>query len=406
MKRAIGILAVFVLMASVVIAQETTPLPPENPAQRVGAQKVADLDGVKIYEYYKNCAVDVKVAITLETGEILEAGGSGSFWDKEGHVLTCAHVVRVPNDQIPFLFGPPAKIISYEYSVSIAATNRAWKAEIVGWNHDDDSALLKAQDIDPKDFNVAKLGNADSLKVGERVYALGSPFGLSDSYTTGTVSALHRYLGSNYLEDYIQSDVSVNFGNSGGPMINAQGEVVGINARMAVMGGNMTFAVPLNLMNIEQLKKGEVRLPWFGAEALINNFRRYSTEQDAMIEDLSQLNKLTGIRDIDHLSLLAKLSYKDRWAIVTLVDETKSADGKLSPAKRAGFKKGDLITKVNGKVVAGGMDIRRIIVGMPLDKEFEVEYIRIDKSGVPQTVTAKLKLEKKPPPKMNGGHNH
>ncbi len=398
---------VFALLASLGAgAWSQEPPPEQNPQPKIGAQQVNDLNGIKIHEYYKDCVVDVKVAMTLETGEVLEAGGSGFFLDKEGRVVTAAHVVRVENDMLQAMFAPPLKIVSYDYSVSLASKNRAWKAEIVGWNHHNDSALLKTLDIDPVDFSVAKLGNSDNLKVGERVYALGSPHGHSDSYTSGTVSGLNRRLGASYLEDYIQSDVSVNFGNSGGPMINSQGEVIGINVRMAVRGGTMTFAVPLALMDMEQLKKGEVELPWFGVEALVDNFRRYGTEQNAMIEDLAQLNKLTGIRGIETLALLAKLTYKDRWAIVMTMDESKAPDGKQSPAKRAGLKKGDIITKVNGKAVKGGMEIRQIIVGLPRDKELEIEYLRIDRLGVPQTATVKLKLENKPPPKANGHNGH
>ena len=390
--------------------QETTPLPPEDGVQRVGAQKVPDPDGVKIYEQYKDCIVDVQVTVTIEDGQVFSFGGSGALYHEDGTILTAAHVVKEENDQVRAgFFGERIlKIVSYEYWVEFKNKNRKYKAELLGANIYNDTAFLKMQDFDPAGYAVAKLGNSDSVRVGERVYALGSPFGLSLSLTSGTVSALHRYINGldAYLQDYIQSDTSINLGNSGGPMINSQGEVIGINVRAAQAGGDLMLAVPINMVEVEQLKKGSAEIPWFGLEALVENFRRAGTEQMPMIEDLTALNKLTGIRDIDHLKTLAKLTYKDRWAVVHLIDETKSPDGKHSPAKRAGLKKGDIITKINGKPISGGMEIRRMVVGNPLDKEMEVEYIRIDKSGVPQTAIVKLKPEKKPLPKMDSGHNH
>lgn len=370
----------------------------DGPAvQKIGNQKVPDPDGVRIFEQYKDCVVDVKVTVTLETGEVLNFGGSGALIDKDGTVLTAAHVVKEENDQVRVgFFGQTVKIASYDYWVEFKNKNRSYHAELLGANVFNDSALLKMNDFDPDGYSVAKLGNPDNLKIGERVYALGSPFGMSLSITSGMISQLHRYVGATYLEDFIQSDTSINPGNSGGPLINSQGEVIGINVRGARMGGPLMLAVPLTMVDFDQLKKGNVELPWFGLEAMIENFPRTGTEQNTMIEDLAILNKLTGIRNIDHLSLIAKLTYRDRWALVTVIDEMKSPDGKAAPAKRAGMRRGDLVTKINGKPVKNGMEIRRAVVANPLDKELEIEYIRIDKLGVPQTLTAKFKAEKKP----------
>jgi serine protease Do len=378
-----------------------------GPQPPIGNQKVADPEGVKIFEQYKDCVVDVKVSVTLETGETIQFGGSGALIDKDGTILTAAHVVKKENDMIQRdPFSPSEKIVSYDYWVMFKNKNRMYHAELLGANPYNDSALLKAQDFDASEYSVAKLGSSEKLKIGERVYAIGSPFGISLTLTAGTVGQLHRYLGATYLEDFIQSDTSINPGNSGGPLINSQGEVIGINTRGGRAMGNIMFAVPMTMIDLAQLKKGSTELPWFGLEALIENFARTGTEQNAMIEDLAVLNKLTGMRNIEHLSLLAKLTYHDRWAVVTQVDERKSPAGEQSPAKRAGLRKGDLVTKINGHAIRNGMEIRQTVVATPLGKELEIEFIRIDKLGVPQTQTAKLKLEKKPAaaPQDHDGH--
>lgn len=397
--RAGSLVAIFSLMVMLVFGQE---------APKQDAPKTLDSEQSKIFESFKDSAVDVQTTLVLETGESLNFAGSGTFIDKEGTVLTAAHVVKLENDQLPQFFGPPVKIVSYDFWVVMRSKNRTYHAEIIGTNIANDSALLKVMDIAVNDFVPAKIGRSDSLKIGEKVYAIGNTFGtFSNSLTSGHISGLHRHLGTEYLEDFIQSDTSINPGNSGGALINEKGELVGINTRGNRMGGSLALSVPINFINLDQLRKGDVALPWFGAEALIDNFPRAGGPDASMVEDLSFLNKLTGLRSTEQLKMLAKISYKDHWAIVGLVEEIKRGD-KVSPAKRCGIKRGDLIVSVNGKPVQDGMEVRKAVVEIGAAKEFEIEYLRIDKDGVVSKMSCRIMLEKKPAngPQNQGGHRH
>lgn len=378
-------IGVFLIFSTLVFAQE-------------------DSEGQKIYEQCKDAGVDIKTKIQFENGEEVTYGGSGFFLpEKDGSIGTCAHVVKIKDDQLVIedFFGKVTiKVKSYEYSVVVASKNRKYKAELVGVNVYSDTAILKALEIEPADYSVCKIGDSKKLKVGERIYALGVPYGLSGSFTAGKISGLNRHLDLEYLENYIQSDISINSGNSGGPLINSKGEVVGINVRGATQGGNLVLSVPMNLFRPDQLKTGEVSLPWFGMEAMVNNFPRMGIKDKPRFQDLAELHKKTGMDDPESLVLLAKLTDANNpdiesWAVVTTVEESKT-DGKFAPAKIGGLKKGDLIKKVNGNKVQNGMDIRLTVLEIPLGKEFEIELVRIEKGGMPKNLTVKVTLQKKP----------
>src|SRR3989344_4003772 len=388
--------------------QETTPPPPEGDAvQRIGAQKVQDFDGIQIFNRYKNVVVQVDTFLQLENGQVVGGGGgSGLFVDKDGHILTNNHVVKFDTDSIGGMFGPPIKITGYEYWIVLKNKNKKWKAELIGANKYNDTALLKAIDADPNDYEIADFGDPDQMHEGDKVYALGAPFGLAGTFTAGTVSVMHQVIDLNYIEDFIQMDCPINPGNSGSPLINSQRKVVGINSATIRGADGMHFAISVKLVNLNQLKSGEVEMPWFGAEAMVMNFPRTGPEAKPGFQDLRFLNEKTGIENPEVLLMLAKLSYGDRHAVVTMVDQIKMPDGNVAPAKKAGLMKADIITSVNGKAISSGMDLRRIIVDLKPGVEIEVSFTRVEKTGAPKAMTVKLKLEKKPPPKMNGGHNH
>ncbi len=371
-------------------------------------QKVNDPESSKIFNFYKNVVVQVETVLQLEDGQMVGGGGgSGFFVDNEGHLLTNNHVVKFDGDSIGGgFFGPPMKIVGYEYWVTLKNKNKKWKAELIGTNKYNDTALLKAVDADPTDYAIAEFGDPDQLTEGDKVYALGAPYGYAGTFTSGQVSVMHQVVDFHYIEDFIQTDCPINPGNSGSPLISLAGKVIGINNLTIPGADGMHWALSIKLVNLPQLKKGEMEMPWFGAEAMVLNFPRTGTEAKPGFQDLRFLNEKTGIEDPEILLMLSKLSYHERHAVVTMVDLSKSPDGRLSPAKRAGLMKGDLVLTFNGKAVNNGMDLRRLVVDLHPGSEVEMTVTRVEKNGVPKTLTLKCKLEAKPAPKMTGGHNH
>lgn len=181
--------------------------------------------------------------------------GSGSIIDKEGHILTNYHVV----EGAQFL------------EVTLSDGSR-WEARVVGVDPDNDLAVIKI-DAPPERLTVIPMGNSDSLRVGQRVLAIGNPFGLQGTLTTGVISSLGRTMraaNGRLMRGIIQTDAPINPGNSGGPLLNTRGEMIGINtAIFTPTGGSVGigFAIPVNTAKrvVPQLiAKGYVSHPWLG----------------------------------------------------------------------------------------------------------------------------------------------
>jgi len=181
----------------------------------------------------------------------LEKGlGSGFLIDKGGHVLTNNHVVDGA-DRVQV----------------ILSDGRRLKGKVIGTDKTDDLAVVKVDGL--SGIEPVKMGDSDKLQVGELVMAIGSPFGLDQTVTVGVVSARGRRLdGTPYaFEDFIQTDASINHGNSGGPLVNMNGEVVGVNSRIAGEGTGIGFSVSSNVARrVTQalVKDGKVRRPFIG----------------------------------------------------------------------------------------------------------------------------------------------
>ena len=239
--------------------------------------------------------------------------GSGFVIDKDGFIVTNNHVVEGA-DQIKVIF----------------ANEKEFDAEVVGRDPNTDLALIRIKSTEQ--LPIITLGDSDTLKVGEWVVAIGSPFGLERTVTAGIVSAKGRVIGSGPYDDFIQTDASINPGNSGGPLINMKGEVVGINTAIIASGAGIGFAIPINLARgiIEQLKdSGEVTRGWLGVA----------------IQDLSsELAEYYGL--------------KDRTGV--LVTDVFPGD----PADRAGIKAQDIILEVDGKPVKTTRDLTGLVAGL------------------------------------------
>ncbi|MFO1205611.1 MAG: DegQ family serine endoprotease [Burkholderiales bacterium] len=257
------------------------------------------------------------------------SAGSGVVVDSDrGFVLTNHHVVQ--NAQ--------------EIAVTLK-DRREFKAKLIGSDAGTDIALLK---IDAPDLRAAKFGNSDRLAVGDYVVAIGNPFGLGQTVTSGIVSALGRSgLDIEGYEDFIQTDASINPGNSGGALVNLKGELIGINtAIIGPSGANIGigFAVPSNMVRavMTQLAKfGEVRRGVFGV-----------TSQD-LTPDMARALKVSASQG------------------AAIVDVAAG-----SAAEKAGLKPADVVVAINGRPVKGSLDLRNQLGLVPVGEKVEITLQR------------------------------
>ncbi len=272
--------------------------------------------------------------------------GSGFVIDAEGLIVTNNHVIA-DADEITAVFNDGSKL----------------KAEIIGKDSKTDLALLRVKPDKP--LKAVKFGNSDRLRLGEWVIAIGNPFSLGGSVTAGIVSARNRDINSGPYDNYIQTDAAINRGNSGGPLFNLQGEVVGVNtAIISPSGGSIGigFAVPANtaMAVLDQLREfKEVRRGWLGV--------RIQQVTDDIAESL-------GIKPV-------------RGALVAGVDDK-------GPAKPAGIEPGDVIIKFDGRDIKEMRDLPKIVGDTPIGKDVPVIVIR---KGKEETKTVRLgRLEDTP----------
>jgi S1-C subfamily serine protease len=211
-----------------------------------------------------------------------QGSGSGSIIDTKGHILTNHHVVA--NAQ--------------KLEVTLADGSK-WPAKLVGSDPDNDLAVIKIE-VPKEKLKVIPMGDSKNLKIGQKVLAIGNPFGLQRTLTTGIVSSLGRTIRSEVgtlIEDVIQTDAAINPGNSGGPLLNSEGEIVGINsAIISPSGGSVGigFAIPVNTARRvvpELISKGYVTYPYIGAtiQSLIPEMAKYlklKIERGAMISEV------------------------------------------------------------------------------------------------------------------------
>ena len=250
----------------------------------------------------------------------VHAQGSGFIVSPDGVILTNAHVVRDAKNVIVKL-----------------TDRREFQAKVLGADPKTDVAVLK---IAAKNLPVVPLGSARDLKVGEWVLAIGSPFGFENSVTAGVVSAKGRSLPDDSFVPFIQTDVAVNPGNSGGPLFNTRGEVVGINSQIYSRTGGyqgLSFAIPIDLAS-------KVR------EQIVATGKASHARLGVAIQEVNQT--LAESFGLD----------KPEGALVTSVD-------KNGPAASAGLKSGDVIRKLNGQPVVASGDLPAMVgQAMPGDK--------------------------------------
>ncbi len=281
---------------------------------------------LSLIEIFENSEAGVvKVNVQRTEGDVSPIGvGSGFVFDKKGHIITNAHVVKdAVKVVITFLDG------------------RSYNAEIIGIDSFTDIAVIKVN-ADLSLLHPLSLGDSSNLKVGESIAAIGNPFGLSGSMTSGIVSQLGRLLPSDVgysIPDVIQTDAAINPGNSGGPLLNMRGEIVGINTAIQSTTGEFTgvgFAIPSQtIAKIVPflIQNGEYKHPWIG---------------------------ISG-RDIGP-DLARVLDLKDAvgFLVVTVVPD--------SPASRAGLHGSDNVIEVDGIQYTIGGDIILSVDGVEVRK--------------------------------------
>ncbi len=266
----------------------------------------------------------------------ITSGGSGIIIDRDGYILTNNHVVSNATD------------------IQVKDANgHEYRAKIIGTDPASDVALIQVQDAEFKTDQVAEFGDSDAIKVGDWAIAIGNPFGLDLTVTVGVISAKGRSNlaiggGGPSYQNFIQTDASINFGNSGGPLINIRGQVIGLNTAINTQGQGISFAIPINLADniIEQLRTdGQVVRGFLGmAPRELDDAKREALKLD---------------RDVKGV----------------FVDEVQEE----TPAERGGLESGDVITHIDRTPVDDPSMFRFIIAEKKPGTKVKLSILRDSK---------------------------
>lgn len=296
------------------------------------------------YDFFRKFFEEMPEGSAPQPFEKRSSLGSGFILSKDGYVITNNHVVENADEIIVRL-----------------NDRREFKAELVGKDKKSDIAVLK---IEGKNLPVVKIGNSSSVKVGEWVLAIGTPFGFDHSVTSGIVSAIGRSLPNENYVPFIQTDVAINPGNSGGPLFNLDGEVIGVNSQIYSRTGGfmgLSFAVPINVtMDVyKQLRDdGRVSRGWLGV--LIQDVNAELAESFGMKRPIGAL-------------------------VAKVIDD--------SPAADAGFEVGDVVVKFNGDEVSFSSDLPPMVGIRKVGDQVPVEIIRHGKTKTLNVTIAQLPEE-------------
>ena len=271
--------------------------------------------------------------------------GSGVVIDDKGHILTNQHVIALA-DRIRISVGD----------------GREFDAKLIGADPNNDLAVLKAEAAG--DLPWIPLSISSDLMVGEPVIAIGNPFGLSNTVTTGVISAIDRSVRTEnrVYHGFLQTDASINPGNSGGPLLNAEGKLVGINTAVYNGGEGIGFAIPVDVARrvvLELIQHGEVTPVWLGLD--------FQDLNAGLHEALDLPEDLAG----------------------ALVNRVR----KRSPGARAGLRRGDVVTQADGHRVASARDFFEILITVTPRQVVEISYWRDGKTGTLGVTAEKVPSE-------------
>jgi serine protease Do len=268
--------------------------------------------------------------------------GSGFIIKEDGVVITNNHVIKDAED------------------ILVRIGTKEYKAKVLGADPYMDIAVLKMETKDK--FKAVKFGDSDKARVGDWVVAIGNPFGLGGTVTSGIISARNRDINLTRYDDFIQTDASINQGNSGGPLFNLEGEVIGINTAIIAPGQSgsigIGFAIPANAAStvISQLIKfGETKRGWLGVR----------------IQEVTK-----EIADVEKLK-------KPRGALVASVGEN-------SPADKAGIKAGDIILEFDGKKIDTMRKLPKVVANTKVGKSVQIQIWRNKKLATKKLTLGRL----------------
>jgi putative serine protease PepD len=297
------------------------------------AQPVASGSALSVNSIYKNTYRGVVEITARSNGGSAE--GSGFVYDSSGHIVTNQHVVDGAQ------------------SISVRFWNgKTYSAQLVGSDSSTDLAVIKVNAPDSQLYPLT-LGSSSKLAVGDPVVAIGSPFGLEETVTSGIVSALHRSIDSPAqfaISDTIQTDAAINHGNSGGPLLNAQGQVVGVNAQIRSDSGDnagVGFAIPSDTVRSI-------------AGQLISNGKAVHAYLGVALDSTASSARVADVRP-------------------------------GTPAAKANLRSGDVVTAVDGTTVDSAEALTRVI---DAHKPGETVTVKISRGG--KTITAQVKLASRP----------
>lgn len=337
-------------------SNETTPSESETvPTSKPQASHLRSIDSVTYLtnseqatiDLFENSAPSVCYITTLNQQrdywsrnitEIPAGSGSGFIWDTEGHIITNFHVLQNAS----------------KFKVTLGDRS-TWEATVVGVEPNKDLAVLKI-DAPANKLRPIPVGQSSNLKVGQSVYAIGNPFGLDQSLTTGVISALGREIksvGSIPIRDVIQTDAAINPGNSGGPLLDSSGRLIGVNTMIYSPSGasaGIGFSIPVDEVNwvvSDLIKYGQLKRPKIGIEPLPQQYAQNWGIQGAMIMGL-----------------------------VPNGGAEKAGLKPLEQTRNGEIIFGDIITAIDGKPVKTNNDLYLILEKYSVGDRVEVSYIR------------------------------
>jgi serine protease Do len=363
MKIRSFVLGIALLSAATFILNITYAQAAQNYSHPAAPASFADLA-----DKVKGSVVNISTTQVVEGNPLMPFIGPGSpFGDFFGHNLPKEFFGNKPHGKMKthalgsgFVISGEGLIITNNHVVEKATeikiklqTGKEYDAKLIGRDPKTDLALIQ---VEPdKDFPApAVLGDSDALRVGDWVMAVGNPFGLGHTVTTGIISAKSRILGAGPYDDFLQTDAAINPGNSGGPLFNMQGQVIGINTAIIAQGQGIGFAIPINMATelLPQLKTGKVVRGWLGV----------------MIQDITpELAESFGLKSAKG---------------VLVSDVVK--DG---PAEKGGVLRGDVILRFDNKEIENAHSLSQLVAATAPNTTVKIDLLR---NGKEETISLEL----------------